>query len=247
MTTPQIQFHGYPKRPVPDILGGSDWDVPMVDRDSDSIFLLVEYLKITDPENANEPTAYKMVSQLNQEHTELERKAIDVLRSTPGIQEDKDQSLYRIMFQFLQYQVGQLVIKALEATGGDATRLVGMMRWHNPGIAPAETNDAVMKTTVEEALKTLGKDHSPQAVEELWRQLNQQVDLLSWTRRAQRLAGWAEDVQSLPGSSEEMKRIFLQDQNEAAWTVIDQHLTEPINALMEQQEEEDPWAVDWDS
>ena len=104
-----------------------------------------------------------------------------------------------------------------------------------------------MKTTVEEALKTLGKDHSPQPVEELWRQLNQQVDLLSQTRRAQRLAGWAEDIQSLPGSSEEMKRIFLQDQNEAAWTVIDQHLTEPINALMEQQEEEDPWAVDWDS
>ena len=130
MTTPQIRFHGYAKRPVPDILGGSDWDLPMVDRDSDSIFLLVEYLKITDPENANEPTAYKIVSQLNQEHTELERKAIDVLRSTPGIQQDKDQSLYRIMFQFLQYQVGQLVIKALEATGGDATKLVGMMRYH---------------------------------------------------------------------------------------------------------------------
>ena len=247
MTTPQIQFHGYPKRLVPDILRGVDWDLPMTDRDSDSIFLIVEYLKITDPENANEPTAYKILKQLHSEHAEMDRGVFNRLRETPGIQEEKDQAYYRVMFQHLQYQVGQLVIKALEATGGDATRLVGMMRYHKPAITPAELNDAVMKSTVEEALKTLGKDHSPQAVEELWRQLNQQVDLLSWTRRAQRLAGWAKDIQSLPDSSEEMKRIFLQDQNEAAWTVIDQHLTEPINALMEQQEEEDPWAVDWDS
>lgn len=247
MTTPQDHFHSYPQRPVPDIFGGSDWDLPMTDRDSDSIFLIVEYLKITDPENANEPTAYKILKQLHSEHAQMERGVFNRLCEMPGVQEEKDQAFYRVMFQFLQYQVGQLVIKALEATGGDATRLVGMMRWHNPGIAPAETNDAVMKTTVEEALKTLGKDHGPQAVETLWRQLNQEVNLLSRTRRAQRLVGWAKDIQSLPRSSEEMKRIFLQDQNEAAWTVIDQHLTEPINALMEQQEEEHPWGVDWDN
>ena len=247
MTTPQIQFHGYPKRPVPDIFGGSDWDVPMTDRDSDSIFLIVEYLKITDPENANEPTAYKILKQLHSEHAEMDRGVFNRLRETPGIQEEKDQAYYRVMFQHLQYQVGQLVIKALEATGGDATKLVGMMRYHHPSIERAAANDAVMKSTVEEALKTLGKDHSPQAVEELWRQLNQEVDLLAQTRKVQRLAGWAEDIKKLPRSRQAMVKIFLQDQNEAAWTVIDQHLTEPINALMEQQEEEDPWAVDWDS
>lgn len=246
MTTPTVKFHGYPQRPVPDIFGGSDWDLPMTDRDSDSIFFIVEYLKITDPENANEPTAYKILKQLHSEHRAMEVKVFNYLRETPGIQEEKDQAFYRVMFQFLQYQAGQLVTKALEVTDGNPYKVVGMMRYHKPAIERAAANDAVMKTTVEEALKTLGRDHSPQAVEELWMELNQEVDLLAQTRKVQRLAGWAKDVKNLPRSRKEMERIFLQDQNEAAWTVIDQHLTEPINALMDEQEE-DPWAVDWDS
>ena len=247
MTTPTVKFHGYPQRPVPDIFGGSDWDLPMTDRDSDSIFFIVEYLRITDPENANEPTAYKILKQLHSEHRAMEVKVFNYLRETPGIQEEKDQAFYRVMFQFLQYQAGQLVTKALEVTDGNPYKVVGMMRYHKPAIERAAANDAVMKTTVEEALKTLGRDHSPQAVEELWMELNQEVDLLAQTRKVQRLAGWAKDVKNLPRSRKEMERIFLQDQNEAAWTVIDQHLTEPINALMDEQEEEDPWAVDWDS
>ncbi|OIR40558.1 hypothetical protein BJP08_08570 [Corynebacterium sp. NML140438] len=246
-TTPTVRFHGYPKRLVPDIFGGSDWDLPMTDRDSDSIFFLVEYLKIIDPENANEPTAYTLLRELHSEHRAMEVEVFNYLRETPGIQEEKDQAFYRVMFQFLQYQAGQLVIKALEATDGNPYKVVGMMRYHHPSIERAAAVDAVMKTTVEEALKTLGRDHSPQAVEELWLELNQEVDLLAQTRKAQRLAGWAKDIKNLPRSSEAMEKIFLQDQNEAAWTVIDQHLTEPINALIEQQEEEDPWAVDWDS
>lgn len=247
MTTPTVRFHGYPQRPVPDIFGGSDWDVPMTDRDSSSIFFIVEYLKITDPENADEPTAYKMLRELSDEHREMEVKVFNYLRETPGIQEEKDQAFYRVMFQFRQYQAGQLVAKALEVTDGNPYKVVGMMRHHQPAIAPAWTVDAVMKTTVEEALKTLGRDHSLQAVEQLWLELNEEADLFAQTKQVLRLAGWAKDVADIPRSSEAMKQIFRQDQREAAWTVIDQHLTEPINALMDQQEEEDPWAVDWDS
>lgn len=247
MTTPTVRFHGYPQRPVPDIFGGSDWDVPMTDRDSDSIFFIVEYLKITDPENANEPTAYKLLRELSDEHRAMEKNVFNFLRETPGIQEEKDQAFYRVMFQFRQYQAGQLVANALEVTDGNPYKVVGMMRHHHPSIECAWVVDAVMKTTVEEALKTLGRDHSPQAVEELWLELNEEADLIAKTKRVLRLAGWAKDVADIPRSGEAMKQIFQQDQREAAWTVIDQHLTEPINALMEQQEEEDPWAVDWDS
>ncbi|WPJ92436.1 hypothetical protein [Corynebacterium sp. UMB2355A] len=83
-TTPTVRFHGYPKRLVPDILRGVDRDVPMTDRDSDSIFLIVKYLKITDPENANEPTAYKILKQLHSEHAQLERGVFNRLCETPS-------------------------------------------------------------------------------------------------------------------------------------------------------------------
>ena len=244
---PTVRFHGYPQRPVPDIFGGSDWDVPMTDRDSSSIFFIVEYLKITDPENADEPTAYKMLRELSDEHRAMEVKVFNYLRETPGIQEEKDQAFYRVMFQFRQYQAGQLVAKALEVTDGNPYKVVGMMRYHHPSIERAAAVDAVMKTTVEEALKTLGRDHSLQAVEQLWLELNEEADLFAQTKQVLRLAGWAKDVADIPRSRNAMEQIFLQDQREAAWTVIDQHMTEPSNTLMEQQEEEDPWAVDWDS
>ncbi|MDK8243476.1 hypothetical protein [Corynebacterium sp. UMB10321] len=246
-TTPTVRFHGYPKRLVPDIYGGSDWDLPMTDRDSTSISFLVEYLKITDPDNANEPTAYTMLRELSDEHRATEVNVFNLLRETPGIQEEKDQAFYRVMFQFRHYQAGQLAAKALEVADGNPYKVVGMMRYHYPGIECAWAVDAVMKTTVEEALKTLGRDHSPQAVEELWLELNQEADLIAQAKRVLRLAGWAKDVADIPRSREAMVQIFLQDQKEAAWTVIDQHLTEPINTLMDQQEEDEPWAVDWDS
>ena len=177
----------------------------------------------------------------------MEQGVFHRLCKTPGILEEKDQALYRVMFQFPQYQSGQLVAKALEATGGNPYKVVGMMRYHHPSIERAAAVDAVMKTTVEEALKTLGRDHSPQAVEELWLELNQETDLIAQAKKVLRLAGWAKDVADIPRSRNAMEQLFLQDQREAAWTVIDQHLTEPINALMDQQEEKDPWAVDWDS
>lgn len=66
MTTPTARFYGYPKRPVPDIFGGSDWDVPMTDRDSDSIFFLVEYLKITDPEKRERADGLQITSRASQ-------------------------------------------------------------------------------------------------------------------------------------------------------------------------------------
>ncbi|WP_070975963.1 hypothetical protein [Corynebacterium sp. MC3] len=97
---------------------------------------------------------------------------------------------------------------------------------------------------MEDALKTLGRDHSPQAVEELWLELNQEADLIAQAKKVLRLAGWAKDIADIPRSRNAMEQVFLQDQRETAWTAIDQHLTEPINALMDQQEEEDPWAVD---
>lgn len=219
----------------------------MTDRDSDSIFFLVEYLKITDPENANEPTAYTMLRELNDEHRAMEQGVFHRLCETPGIQEEKDQAFYRVKFQFLQHQAGQLVTKTLEVTDGNQYKVVGMMRYHRSSIERAAAVDAVMKTTAEEALKTLGRNHSTQAVEELWLELNQEADLFTQTKKVLRLAEWAKNIADIPRSRKAMEQIFLQDQREAAWTVIDQHLTEPINALMDQQEEEDPWAVDWDS
>lgn len=219
----------------------------MTDRDSSWSFFLVEYLKITDPENANEPTAYKLLRELSDEHRAMEKGVFDRLCETPGILEEKDQAFYRVMFQFRQYQAGQLVAKAPEATDGNPYKVVGMMRYHHPSIECAWVVDAVMKNTVKEALKTLGRDHSPQAVEEHWLELNQETDLIAQAKKVLRLAGWAKDVADIPRSRNAMEQLFLQDQREAAWTVIDQHLTEPINALMDQQEEEDPWAVDWDS
>ncbi|WP_143063486.1 hypothetical protein [Corynebacterium cystitidis] len=77
--------------------------------------------------------------------------------------------------------------------------------------------------------------------------MNQQVDQIAETWQIKRLETWASDANLVPRRLEEIRNLFLQDQREAAWTVIDQYLTEPINALMEQQDQNDPWATEWDN
>lgn len=236
MTQPNLR--NYPER-RPNIFGGVDWHYPMYEEDSISVPMLLEYLKITDPENATSVKAYQLMAKLHKEHKAYDKAVGTKLSNIIGPAADRNRAYARLAFQKRQWQAADLFAEAYKTADSNPAKLVPMAWHHFPKIERAHVNDAVMKETVQEALKTLRQAHSPAAVEKLWLELNQEVDQISETAKAMHMVRWSEDPNAIPPTPEDMENIWTQDQREAAWTVIDQHLTEPINALMEAEDEAD--------
>ncbi|SES31541.1 hypothetical protein CCYS_04350 [Corynebacterium cystitidis DSM 20524] len=86
-----------------------------------------EYLKIVDPDNANQQTAHQFVKKFKRNHRDNELKQYERLARIPGDKHARNRAFERMMLQYHQSQVGILVEHALEVNGNQPALLRPMM------------------------------------------------------------------------------------------------------------------------
>lgn len=224
------------------------WLMPDYDVETFDTRLIQQYLLLMD-QPATPPQVYQFLEALADELSErflpAITKELEDNRAPEETEADVARNRQRLIFQFRQHQFAtQLLAPALTKYPGQWAMLHPLLMAHRPFNRTAAADNAVMKSTILAAHQELGLPTDPATIDDRWKNLNEQVDLLVTQRKIHHFQQWMNRSSEYPVSEEAMRNLWKQEQMLVANQIIHEELTEPITAKHLAEEENSSRAAD---